>query len=278
MKKILIPIDYRTFNHQAVDYAIELFKNETCDFYFLSTYNYVSNSLNALEILHAYDDWYDEPKEASMNRLGDLIKKYSVIAEKNNHKFHAISECSDLVSAIKKNVDALSLDVIILSNDRKAKRVVDKTLANILDKIRSCPVLLVSTCTEVCDVMQITIASSFKQKINIDDLESFALPVVHVNFELQVLVLEKAERLSESEKDNLQTFIDSLRVTFNITIKVAYIGSKDQFGRYASSHLNSIMCIIDEKPNLFRKTGLVKSNIITALNNMQGNTVLMLHQ
>ena len=47
---------------------------------------------------------------------------------------------------------------------------------------------------------------------------------------------------------------------------------------YAISHLDDIICIIDKKPDFFRKIGLYKSNVISTLGQLRTNTVLTIHQ
>lgn len=276
MKKILIPTDSLSFNEQAVDYAIKLFKNEHCDFYFLNTYNYCSNSLDALELLHAEDEWFDEPKEDSLQKLGDLIEKYSLSNNNPKHKFYAISECLDTIKAVEKHIEKQSIDLIILSANKDKK--VDKVSTSILNHIRSCPVLFVSSNSEISEVLKITIVSDFQQKVNTEDLELFNIPQVSTNVKIQVFVLGKHEGLSISAKNNVQEFIEYLRATLKISVIVKYITSTDVLVRYANSHTDSIMCIIDKKPDLFRKIGLFNSNVMPTLNYLHGNTVLLLHQ
>lgn len=276
MKKVLIPIDSLSFSDQTIDYAIKLFKNVHCDFYFLSTYNYFMNSLNALELLHAEDEWFDEPKEKSVEKLGVLIEKYSLSNRNEKHRFYAVSECMETLDAVKKNIEELSIDLVILSTQETKK--VDKQNSNILNNIRTCPVLLIRSNSRVHKILQITIVSDFQQKINTEDLDLFNLPEVNTNLKLQVIVLEKHEKLSKSEKNNLQEFIEYLRASLKISVGIKYITSMDTFESYANSHSDDIVCVIDNKPDWFRKIGLVDSKVIPTLNYLQTNNVLLLHQ
>ncbi len=140
MKKILIPTDFSANSYLAIEHIVNLFKNEHCDFYLLNSYNYNINSLNALEIIQAGDEWFDAPKDESQEQLEKMAATFTSSTEQN-HKFHTVSECSDSVEAIKKNVDLLNIDMIVLSNSTKKIQI--KTLNRILGKIWSCPILLI---------------------------------------------------------------------------------------------------------------------------------------
>ena len=87
MKTILIPTDFSATSYQTIDYVIELFENDHCEFYFLNVYTFDVAGLNAIEMLQADDDWFDEPKQESINKLGKLVERHTL---KSNNLKHEI--------------------------------------------------------------------------------------------------------------------------------------------------------------------------------------------
>nr|WP_321222528.1 hypothetical protein [uncultured Psychroserpens sp.] len=276
MKKILIPTDFSLNSYQTIDYIVELFKNEHCEFYFLNTFTYDVNSLNAIELLQADDEWYDKPKQESLRLLGKIVERYIPRKNTTNHSFNAISDCIDLTEGIVVNVEKIGIDLVILTG--KPGNKISKNTGNTLERVRCCPILIVPPHASICKSINLTIASNFKQKINTLELYKFIKVLENTNIEIEILVLEKENTLDIDASNNLEVLIDYLSRILNKSIGLKYISSSFCIKDYAQLNLSSIMCIIDRKPDLFRKIGLLKSNIIPILKQIRGNTVLTIHQ
>ena len=96
MKKILLPIYLNHHNCDAIDYAVKFFKREVCEFYFLNTYNYNVQGLNAIQLLQADEDWFERPKLESQKRLGRLIKNILIIVGIRITAFMQFQSATDL--------------------------------------------------------------------------------------------------------------------------------------------------------------------------------------
>ncbi|AUC76967.1 universal stress protein [Olleya sp. Bg11-27] len=276
MKKILIPIDFTLNSFQTIDYVLDLFKDEACDFYILNTYTYNTNSLDAIQMLQVDDDWFEQPKQQSIRQLGTLVERYTLNLKYVNHRFYAVSECLSLLDAIKKCINTLSIDLIILTS--KKENNIGKKTKNIVDKIRSCPVLLVPPHASACKKNNLTIASDFKEKINPLEINKFLNILENTNLQITILVLGKQNTLSANASDNLETILKSMQPLLRGPIQLHYAGTFYKLKDYARAHLDGIMCIVDKKPDVFRKIGLFHSNIFSTLKQLRANTVLTIHQ
>ena len=276
MKKILIPTDFTLNSFQTIDYVIKLFKNETCDFYFLNTYSYNVNGLDAIQMLQADDDWFDKPKQNALKQLGKLVERYTLNCPALNHQFFAISDCSDLVLSIQNNIKQLSIDLVILTS--KKEQNLGKITQNIVEKIRCCPVLIVPPHASASNKINITIASDFKQQINTRQIDKFLNILENTNLEITVLILAKQNAISDCASNNLETMLGYLKEISGHTATLHYTASSYNLKAYAQSHLDGIMCVIDKKPHLLRKMGVFKSDIFSTLKQLHTNTVLTVHQ
>lgn len=276
MKKILIPTDFSLNSIQTINNVIQLFKNESCEFYFFNAYTCGASGLNAIEMLQADDEWFEKPKEESLKRLGELVEQYTVKSNNSNHVFNAISECINLIDGIKNNIIKIDADLVILSNT--AEKTSGKIAENILESIRICPILIVPPHVSNGELIQLTIASDFKQKINTREIEKFCKTLDNTNFEIGILVLEEQNILSKESITNLESLIICLKRYSKTSIALEYAKSSKDLKDYAISHLDDIICIIDKKPDFFRKMGLYKSNVISTLGQLRTNTVLTIHQ
>lgn len=276
MKKILIPTDFSQNSYQTVDYITRLFKNENCEFYFLNTYVYEASDLNAIEMLQADDDWFEKPKADSLEQLGKLVSHYTLQPNNQRHSFYAISEGVSLEEGIKKNIDKIGIDMVVLTS--MGSNSIKPSTKDILEKIRSCPILIVPPHATASNGINLTIATDIQEKINTSEIEQFIKTLENTNTEINVLVLKEQNTLSTKAKDNLENLLEKLKHFSNNTIGLEFVKPTCRLSEYAVSHTNEIMCLVDKKPDLFRKIGLVKSKILSKLKKINTSTVLTVHQ
>ncbi|MEP3836765.1 MAG: universal stress protein [Algibacter sp.] len=274
MKKILIPTDFSQNSYQAIDYTMKLFKNETCAFYFLNTYSYNAHGLSAIEMLQADDEWFEKPKEESLQHLGELLERFTGANSNSKHRYHVISECATLVEGIEKQVKEIGIDLIVL----KGGIVVSKKVKIIIDKVRTCPILIVPSFASIHKKLKLTITSTFRHPVRTVEVDAFLNILSNTNCAINILVLEEEESVTPEVKNNLKLFVNHLEKFPNSLVQVEYMKGSRSLKDYAITHLNSIMCITDKKPGLLRKIGLTQSKAISVLEKINKNPVLAIHQ
>lgn len=276
MKKILIPTNFSLNSNETIDYVTELFKEQHCEFYFLNTYIYGISGLNAIELLQADDDFFEAPKEESLNQLGTLVERYVMGSNNDKHTFYAISENSELIAGIKKNIEKIGIDLVIVTGSVDIN--VSKNTRVIVEKIRSCPILIVPLNTNIGQKVSLTIASDFKQNINTSDISKFIKILEKTNFEISIFVLEKKKKVTVNTAKNIKSLAVYLEQLLKKQIVIEYIESSYRLEEYAQSHVENIMCILDKKPDVLRKMGLYKTSAIATMGTLRKNTVLAMHQ
>ncbi|MCL5128418.1 universal stress protein [Algibacter sp. L4_22] len=274
MKKILIPTDFSENSYKAIDYITELFKNEACSFYFLNVYIYETGSLNAIEMLQADDDWFEKPKEDSLQQLGDLLDEYAVNRYNTKHEYYVISEGLSLVKAIKKHIETVNADLIVLKGNAKP----NKNIQSIIGEIRTCPVLIVPPCASINKTLNLTIASTFKEAVRTLEIDIFLETFKNTNFEINILALGKKDVITVKTSRNIKLLRNHLKNYSNKSVGLEFTEKPSNLKEYAISHLSSIMCVVDKKPDLLRKVGLCKSKIISTIEKLHSNPVLTIHQ
>lgn len=276
MKKILIPTDFSLNSYQTIDYITALFSNEYCEFYFLNTYTYNIDGLDALGLLHEDEEWFDMPKDESIQKLGKLVERYTIKANNTKHEFNAISDNMNLADSIKKNAEELKVDLIVLTS--KAEKNIGKKTKAILEKTRFCPILIVPPHTSVSNSVRFTIASGFREKINTIEIHNFIKILENTNIKIRILVLEEQNTLTPEATNNLEALLIFLNLVYPKRVDLEYIQPSFRFKDFAASNPEGIICIVDKKPNLFRKMGFTQSDAISKLKKLNTNTVLTVHQ
>lgn len=113
MKKILLPTDFSDNSINAIQYAMQLFKDEPCEFYLLNVFKipYLANEelmeQNVAELAALEEEMYETSKE-------DLKNLLETLPENKNHRFETISDYNLFNLAVHQVVEEKNIELIIM--------------------------------------------------------------------------------------------------------------------------------------------------------------------
>ena len=118
--KILLPTDFSKNAWHAITYALELYKNEPCNFYILNVFSATGNIIDSLINMEPGSDLYETAKLDSENGLAKVLDMLT-FKENNNtkHHFEIISTFNNTVEAIKNSVEEKDIDIIVMGTKGK---------------------------------------------------------------------------------------------------------------------------------------------------------------
>lgn len=114
MKKIVLPTDFSENSWNAIKYALQLFKNETCTFYLLNTYTPVIYQVEYLQVPNAQFGLVDAMKKSSLKGLEHIKTKIKDTFNNPKHTFSQISAFNSLISELKELLDGEVIDFIVM--------------------------------------------------------------------------------------------------------------------------------------------------------------------
>ncbi|MGS0527169.1 universal stress protein [Zobellia nedashkovskayae] len=200
MKKIIIPTDFSANAQKAIDYALLLFKNETCTFY----------------ILHAY---HDAPSAlgSKMTFQEDLNKLVKVLQAQNttyNHRFEAILETDSVFSLTKRTVFSEKADYIFvgtkgLSSLREA--FIGTNTLQLIRDITNCPIISVPSVYTINSLKEIVFATDFKHTFKTEELAPIVQMALICNADLNIAHIKTEENLSDEQKINKEVLRNGLK-------------------------------------------------------------------
>ncbi|WP_213522808.1 universal stress protein [Nonlabens sp.] len=116
MKNILLPIDFSDVSLNAMEYAVQLFRDENCVFFVLNTYEPVAlYSATAYGMDPALNmDIGELFKEASEKKVQKAIDKVALKFQDSKHVFRGISSFNMLSLEVKEQVEYLDIDIVIM--------------------------------------------------------------------------------------------------------------------------------------------------------------------
>ena len=114
MKKILLPTDFSENSWNAISYALNLFKNETCTFFLLNAYTPVIYHVEYVLVNPAQYGLGDAVRENALKQL-DIFKDRMTKTFKNpKHTIETIAAFNTLVSEVKELVTKKKIDYVVM--------------------------------------------------------------------------------------------------------------------------------------------------------------------
>jgi len=189
-KRILLPTDFSDNSWSAIVYALKLYKDEVCTFYFLNStainapiMTYTSNIL--LKTIHG-----KALKE--MLEFKDMAEKSNA---NSNHKFDIIISSEDLNEAIERAINKYDIDLIIMGTlgaSHIGEFLFGTNTVHLVNNIRACPVLILPEEFDFVEPKQIAFPTDFNHfyserelepLLKLADLFNAKIRVVHINVE-----------------------------------------------------------------------------------------------
>ena len=114
MKNILLPTDFSQNSWNAIAYASQLFKNETCKFYLLNAYTPVIYHVEYVLVSPAQYGLGDAVRENTLNQLDDFKVRIKKEFKNPKHTIETMAAFNTLVSEIKEVVEKNKIDYIVM--------------------------------------------------------------------------------------------------------------------------------------------------------------------
>ncbi|MEZ4810333.1 MAG: universal stress protein [Allomuricauda sp.] len=199
MQKILIPTDFSENAWNAIDYAMQLFRDKQCTFYLLNTYTpvipssrFMAKMVDGVRIVDAVRD----SSERDLQKTVDRIKsKY----RNPKHRFETISSFNLLVEEVKDIVDAMGINLVVTGT--KGASGIDEVFmgsntVRIIKNTKKCPVLAIPQHFEYVTPSEIAFATDFNRFYTISELAPLldmakmfhaTIRIVHVQYGIRAL-------------------------------------------------------------------------------------------
>ncbi len=145
MKKILLPTDFSKNSWNAILYALEFFKKDTCNFYLLHVSS-VSNYANGFTpVLSTNENSTADVLAETTIALQQLVTKIKGLPANNKHHFFTLASTGPFIEAIRDKILENDIELIVTgtkgANGIK-KIIVGSNTGDIITKVK-CHVLVV---------------------------------------------------------------------------------------------------------------------------------------
>lgn len=253
-KKIILPTDFSKNAWNAISYALELFKNEACDFYVLHTYDISSYLLDPIMVLNPDDDALQIAQEKSESELAKISQRISFRDEALDHRFFYLSQEGELVSVLKDIVEKKDIELIVLGTKGgtdAANVAYGSNAVRVMENVRNCPVLAVPPNVLFREPNEIVFPTSFRTHFKRRELDHLINIAQITNAPVRVLHVQKEQELDEVQQNYkalLSECLDGLDYSFH-TLDDANVSEALQV--FVQSRGSEMIAFINKKHTFF---------------------------
>ena len=216
-RRILCPTDFSNNAQNAIKYAIELFKNETCVFYILNTYK-----VEAYTMEFSITKDLEDSEKKSIGGLNVILDWLSGNTASKNHEFHMVSECGNLIDIMKTKVEKQDIEMVVMGTKGATNSRMDiygSQTVLAMEEIRNCPVLAVPANTIYKEIKEIVFPTNFKTAYKRREFQYLVDIAKISNSSITVLNIQsKDDRLDSDQLTNkklLKEYFEDLAYSFH---------------------------------------------------------------
>jgi nucleotide-binding universal stress UspA family protein len=256
MKNILLPTDFSENAWNAILYTLHLYKNESCKFILLNSYQINGYHKGSKLIpIPGYEDLEKAKKnsEHGLQRLIEVIKKGY---PNSNQHFFAVSHNYPLVEAIEHELEQNDIEVIVIGTKGSTgayEVIYGSNTIKIMDEVESCPILAVPSNVPFFELKEIVLASSFKISHNEKDFQYVKKLALQTNTRICVLHIEEEGGLSISQKQNkhiLKSYLEGVQLSFH---SLAHVSVPIGIYCFIESRGSDMIAFVNKKHSFFEK-------------------------
>jgi len=253
-KKIVLPTDFSKNAWNAISYAIELYKNEECDFYVLNTFNATGYALESIMVPEPGDRIYEEAKQKSEKGLEKILERLSFRDEYPNHKFFMISQFNSLLEGIKDLVDKQDIEMIVMGTKGSTNAgdiIYGSNAIRVMEKVRNCPVMAIPGEVIYSEPKEIVFPTDYKTHFKRRELQ-YLIEIAKIsNAAIRILHVTNDDTLDAEQENNknlLREYFEEIPYTFNTLHNVDV---KAGLSAFVESRSSDMVTFINRKHSFF---------------------------
>jgi nucleotide-binding universal stress UspA family protein len=211
MINVLLPTDFSENAMNAIKYALEFFKYENTNFYFMHAYQ--SEVYNHEDLLSRtdFDAIVKDVKQQSDANLESLLNTVKEISPNPRYKYHTISAYNSLLDEADLIVDGKNIDLIVMGtkgkNDASNLTFGSNTLQVL--KYVQCPVLAIPNDYKYVQPKHAVFPTNYLIPYKRRELKLLCNLFSPYRTKIDMLYVSKSEKLSFRQEDN-KAFIQEI--------------------------------------------------------------------
>ncbi|NND63699.1 MAG: universal stress protein [Flavobacteriaceae bacterium] len=204
-RHILIPTDFSNNAYNALFYATRLFKNESCHFYLLNSFEKETSRLTSRVDIGKSEEVIDELFDKSQEQLTELMHSIVRDTEDYNHTFETVSSSKELIKEINFLIRGMSIDLVIMGTKGRTASLdvlLGSTTVRVIKRIKNAPLLVIPEETSFEPPTKMGFATGFKHPYEEFEINSLKMMANLNKTQIHILHIQEVDKISEDQKAN----------------------------------------------------------------------------
>jgi nucleotide-binding universal stress UspA family protein len=277
-KKILLPTDFSKNSINAINYAIKLYKEESCEFFILHSYYLPGFSKNNLLSPVPTEQKLNEVKEKAERNMKKLKAHALFNTENSKHTFFFLNEFGSFIDVLKKIVEKENIKLIIMGTrgETDDKNIILGSNAVItMEEVRNCPVFVIPGNVIFKHPNEIVFPTSFKTHYKENELATLIEISQLTKTPIRILHIKKDKELNKEQVKN-KALLNQILAPSIFTHHELYSSNLHEAVRcFSQSRESEMIAFVNKKHHFF---GSVFSNpMVKELGDHANIPILALH-
>lgn len=277
-KKILLPTDFSKNAHNAINYAIELYKEESCEFHILHSYYLPGYDKSNLISIEPTDKKIEEVKVRADKNMGKLKTNVLSNVENSNHTFLFLNKFGAFNDVLKEKVKKEDIKLIIMGTrgETDDKNIIlGSNAVNTMEKVRNCPVFTIPGDISFKAPNEIVFPTGFKTHYKEKEFATLIEVSRLTNSPVRILHIKKGEEFSKKQEENKALLNQILDYTSFTHHKLFNLNLQEGVLCFTKSRESEMIAFINKEHHFF---GSIFSNpMVKELGNNANIPILALH-
>tara|TARA_R110002126_G_scaffold277560_1_gene423500 strand:+ start:63964 stop:64806 length:843 start_codon:yes stop_codon:yes gene_type:complete len=253
MKHILLPTDFSNNSWNAIQYALQLFKDQKCAFHLLHVYTPIIYQVQYFEVPINQSSLIDEIKDSSDKQLDNQLDKMNSEFKNEQHTFYKISSFNTLENEVAALYQKNVFDFIVMGT--KGASGITEILfgSNTVHIIKNakCPVLAIPNDFSFESPREILFPSDYE----IDFKKELIQPIVDItsifNARIHILNASYGYDLSEQQKRNKKKLATHFKNSAYLFHSVSNESVPEAIAKFQVKTRINLLVMINNKHSFF---------------------------
>lgn len=259
MRNILIPTDFSNNARMASHYALYLFKDVECTFYFLNAFQLFHFTTDTVIEPKPGEKAYEQAKENSVSGLENFSEQLRTKWQNPLHEFQLISMYSSITEAAQEVVKDKLIDMIVMGT-RGEKNIVStiygSNAVDLMQKVMDCPVLVVPDSPLLIDksIKEIVFATNFKSSYRPEEFHPMRDIAKRHKATIQILYVQESKnnkKLTAEQEKNKMILEDILKDLEHSYFTLTNIAVATGIHSFIESRDSDMLVLFKKKHNFF---------------------------
>lgn len=253
MKNILLPTDFSDNSWNAIEYALQMYKDQPCTFYILHVYSPVIYQFEYAQSAAIQLQMMENEREIATKNLDKFLQKISSNYKNQNHTFLKKTSYNTLSSAIEEVNENTNLDGIIMGTKGASglKEILFGSNTVHVLKNSKCPVLAIPSNFTFEEPHEILFPTDFE----VDFQKRHLQPIINIatmyHSRVSVLHVYLKNALSELQEQNREKLEGYFTNTSYLVKYLKHDNIPEAISQFQSKARVNMLAMINNKHSFF---------------------------